>query len=65
MIAIDLNEQKTLDADLKAIQQINFTKNLEQGGNSTMIFVIEEAKVKLSNSEFKIFKSFIKCDWWF
>ena len=45
MIVIDLNEQKTLDADLKAIQQINFTENLEQGGNSTMIFVIEEAKV--------------------
>ena len=28
MTAIDLNKQKALDADLKAIQQINFTGNL-------------------------------------
>ena len=30
MIAIDLSKQKTLDADLKAIEQINFTRNLNQ-----------------------------------
>ena len=29
MIAIDLSKQQTLDADLKAIQQINFTANLD------------------------------------
>ena len=28
MIAIDLNKQKAIDADPKAIQQINFTKKL-------------------------------------
>ena len=28
MIVIDLRKQKTLDADSKAIQQINFTRNL-------------------------------------
>ena len=44
MIAIDLNKQRTLDADLKAIQQIIFTGNLDQNGNTTMFFIIEEAK---------------------
>ena len=44
MIAIDLSKQKALDADPKAIQQINFTANLEQEGNTTMFFIIEEAK---------------------
>ena len=28
MIAIDLSKQKALDADPKAIKQINFTENL-------------------------------------
>ena len=30
MIAINLSKQQALDADPKAIQQINFTANLEQ-----------------------------------
>ena len=30
MIAIDLSKQQALDTDPKAIQQINFTGNLEQ-----------------------------------
>ena len=30
VIAIDLSKQQVLDADLKAIQQINFTGNLAQ-----------------------------------
>ena len=42
MIAIDLSRQQVLDADPRAIQQINFTENLE--GNTTMFFIIEEAK---------------------
>ena len=29
MIAIDLSDQQELDADPKAIQQINFTRNLD------------------------------------
>ena len=33
-----------LDADPKAIQQINFTANLDRAGNTTMFFIIEEAK---------------------
>ena len=30
MIAVDLSKQQALDTDPKAIQQINFTGNLEQ-----------------------------------
>ena len=40
MIAIDLSNQKALDTDPKAIQQINFTGNLDQAGNTTMSFII-------------------------
>ena len=44
MIAIDLSRQKELDPDPKAIQQINFTANLDRAGNTTKFFIIEEAK---------------------
>ena len=44
MIAIDLSKQQALDANPKAIQQINFTENLNQGEGATMFFIIEEAK---------------------
>ena len=44
MIAIDLSKQQALDSDPKAIQQINFTANLDKPGNTTMFFIIEEAK---------------------
>ena len=44
MIAIDLGKQQALDADPRAIQQINFTANLDRAGNTTMFFIIEEAK---------------------
>ena len=44
MIAIDLSKQQALDADPRAIQQINFTANLDRNGNTTMFFIIEEAK---------------------
>ena len=44
MIAIDLSEQQELDADPKATQQINFTRNLYRPGNTAMFFIIEEAK---------------------
>ena len=44
MIVVDLNKQQALDADPKAIQQINFTANLDRAGNTTMFFIIEEAK---------------------
>ena len=44
MIAIDFSRKQALDADLKEIQQISFTANLDRGGNTTMIFIIEEVK---------------------
>ena len=44
MVAVDLSKQQALDADPKAIQQINFTANLDRAGNTTMLFIIEEAK---------------------
>ena len=44
MISIDLSKQQALDADPRAIQQINFTANLDRDGNTTMFFITEEAK---------------------
>ena len=44
MIAIDLSRQNELDGDPRAIQQINFTSNLNRAGNKTMFFIIEEVK---------------------
>ena len=44
MIAIDLSKQQALDPFPKAIQQIDFTGNLNRDRNTTMIFITEEAK---------------------
>ena len=44
MIAIDLSKQQALDADSKAIQQINFTANLDKAGSTRIYFILEEAK---------------------
>ena len=48
MIAIDLNKQQALDADPRAIQQINFTLNLDRAGNTRFYFILEEAKETVS-----------------
>ena len=44
MIAVDLSKQQVLDADPKAIQQINFTANLDREDNTKFYFILEEAK---------------------
>ena len=44
MIEIDLSKQQVFDAYSRAIQQINFTANLDRAENTTMFFIIEEAK---------------------
>ena len=44
MIIIDLSKQQALDADPKAIQQINFTGNLERDNGAIMFFIIVEVK---------------------
>ena len=44
MISIDLSEQQVLDADPKAIQQVNFTANLNRAERTRFYFVLDEAK---------------------
>ena len=44
MIAADLSKQQVLDPDPRAIQQINFTGNLDRAGNTRIYFILEEAK---------------------
>ena len=49
LIAIDLSKQQKLDADPKAIQEINFTENQTRGEGATIFFVIKEAKETVLN----------------
>ena len=49
MIPIYLSKQQRFDADAKAIKQINFTANLDQVGQTTMFFIIEETKERVLN----------------
>ena len=44
IIAIDLSKQQAVNADAKAIQQINFTANLNRTGNTRFYFLLEQAK---------------------
>ena len=48
MIVVYLSKQEALDADSKAIKQINFTENLEQ--QATIFFIIEETKETVRSS---------------
>ena len=48
IIAVDLSKQQALDADPRAIQQINFTANLEED-NTRIYFILEEAKETILN----------------
>ena len=43
MIVIDLSKQQEFDADPKAIQQLKFIASLDEVGNTTTFFIIEEA----------------------
>ena len=49
MIAGVLSKQQALDADPRAIQQINFTANLARAGNIRIYFILEEAKETILN----------------
>ena len=44
MIPIDLSKQQVLDTDPKAIQQSNFTANLNRGERTRFYFILEESK---------------------
>ena len=49
MIAVDLSKQQALDADPRAIQQINFTANLDRPDNTRIYFILEESKETILN----------------
>ena len=44
MIAIDLSKQQALDADRRAVQQINFTANLDRANRTRIYLILEEPK---------------------
>ena len=44
MNAVDLSKQQALDADPRAIQQINFTASLDRAGSTRVNFILEESK---------------------
>ena len=48
LIEIDLSKQQKLDADSKAIQQIDFAGSFEED-QTTMLFIIEEVKEAVLN----------------
>ena len=52
MIAIDLSKQQELDVNPKAIEQINFTRNLSGNNNKLIFFIVEEVnKTELDFSQ--------------
>ena len=51
MIAVDLSTQQAVNADPKAIQQVNLTGLLDRDGNATIFFTIEVAKTILCFSQ--------------
>ena len=44
IIEVDLSKQQVLDADPRAIQEINFTPFLDRAGNTRIFFILEEAR---------------------
>ena len=60
MISIDVSKQQALDADSKAVQQIDFTGNIERDGNenTATFFIIEKAKETVLNFSHKKIKVF-------
>ena len=59
MIPVDLRKQQALDADPRAIQQINFTGNLDLA--ATMFFILKERKetiLDLSQGAVRVFWMF-------
>ena len=49
MIAIDFIKEQELAVDIKAIEQITFTGNLDRDENTTMFFIIKETKETILN----------------
>ena len=49
MIGVDLSKQQALDADPEAIQQINFTANLDRANNTRIISFLKKQKRLILN----------------
>ena len=47
MIIVNLSKQEGLDTDLQVIQKINFVGSLDEDGDITIFFILEEAKKRL------------------
>ena len=63
MIAVGLSKEQVLDADPKAIQQINFTANLDRAENTRFYLILEEAKetvFEFSQGTVKVFINVIE-----
>ena len=56
LLALHLSKQQKLDADPKAIQQINVTGNLSRAEGATMFFIIKTVKVLDLDFSFRFFK---------
>ena len=54
MTAVDLSKQQALDADPGAIQQINFTANLDRAGNTRIYFILENRKETIAQGTVKV-----------
>ena len=57
MFAVDLSKQQLLDAYHGAIQQINFTANLDHTGDARMFFIFEESKETILNFSQELYKN--------
>ena len=44
LIAMDLSRKEALDTDPRAIQQVNFTENLDRAEGAWMVFILEKVK---------------------
>ena len=60
MIAIDLSKQQALDANPRAIRQIN-SANLDRDGNTTFYFILEDVKETI----FEFLQGTVKVLWFF
>ena len=61
MIAIDLSKQQELGADPKAIHQINFMGNVDKAAQTTMFFIIKNAKETIVDFSQGTVKVFCEC----
>ena len=61
MIEIDLSAQQVFHTDPRAIQQINFTANLDRAGNTTMFFILEKPKETILHFSQGIVQALLMC----